>query len=200
MRNYAQEGWVQQLQGRIVVGHYLVSGAFNQNNATGDPFLAIRNPLILRTGKQRHMHIIRAALNVCVDVDDDASFPCGANFCTVHGPFTVNHGTGGSAAAIANLMRSGIDSAVDAQIDTSSGLSGGTLGTTDVAFLQTRVSQAAATGTDAFKASGVVWEPTWGPLLLKGDQGIIGQTLQGPTTPGEVQVLFSVEWLESEAQ
>lgn len=200
MRNYAQEGWVQQLQGRIVVGHYLVAGAFSQNNATGDPFLAIRNPLIQRTGKQRHMHIIRAELMLSVDVVDDAAFPCGASFNTVHGPMTVNHGTGGSAATIANLMRSGIDSAVDAQIDTSSGLSGGTLGTTDVAFLQTRVAQAAATGTDAFKGTSALWVPTWGPLLLKGDQGVIGQTLQGPTTPGEVQVLFSIEWLESEAQ
>jgi hypothetical protein len=196
MRNYAQEGWVQQLQGRRVYGHYLVSGTFSHTSAPGSLiFLSIRNPLTNRI--QKHMHIVRASIKLSVDTVDDAAFETYAEGFTTEG-HTVNHSTGSASSTVTNLMRSGISSEVQVASDNAGGLSGGTVATSDLCFIQVPVSQSAATGTDAYKANGAVWTPNWGPLLLTGDMGLIMQMRSGPTSPGTMSAHFELEWLESE--
>lgn len=196
MRNYAQEGWATQLQGRRVVGHYLVSTKFDNAAATSAIALNIRNPLNPRAQAQRHMHIIRAYISAACSAKDDALVGAQYQFATAN-PFTVSSATGGTAIDPVNFLRNGIASVMTGGFDTAGGISGTTL-TQEQSFLELSMGQPATTGTDASADGVALWEPTWGPILCVGDQGVVATCAQGPSSPGVFEVFFSIEWLETE--
>lgn len=198
MRFPQTEGWITQLQGRRVVGHYLASTTMIQSAATGR-FISLRNPLVMPS-QQRRCHLVRAFINAVVSVDDDATFETRVLANKITG-FTVSDGSGGGAQTPLELSGTGVASACDLQVDTGGGmLSGGTLTTTNQAFLGAVVAQASATGTDASKYAHATWEAKYGPILFGADEGLIMQFTTGSTAPGTITVFGSFEWLESEKQ
>ena len=196
MRQYDKEGWIQQLQGRRVVGHYNVATNVNAL-ASAVRFISMRNPLGPSTERQRMAHVIKIQLSFALEGNDDAAGDIRIEASTVSG-FTVSDGVGGTALDPVNLMRSGIASALEGRVSTAAIISGGTLGTTEQSILGLVLAQPAATGTDASKDAHVLWTPSWGPIQLAGDTGLIVRCSAFMSSPATVAGFASVEWLESE--
>lgn len=198
MRNYAQEGWTTQLQGRRVVGHFYA--AQRLRTAIGAlRLLSLRNPLVpagTNSARQRWVHIVSARSHITIDTADDNAGAVNFGIYTVDG-FTVTDTTGGSAFTPTSLDQSGIASVLEGRGGAS--LSGGTLGTINPQITAAMASQPIATGGDAGKFGTSTWEAKYGPILIKGDQGFTMQTVAvSANTPLTVDTFGYVEWLETE--
>lgn len=199
MRNYAQEGWTSQLQGRIITGHFLLSTTFAPVSSTTRITMAVRNPLV-QAPRQTHLHLLRVTLHPLITLDDDAAGHILTDFHTIDG-YTVSDNAGGSAIAPVNLARTGLTTACEGRVSTgSTNITGGTRATQEQSLAAANVAQAAAAGTDAAKVAFSIWEARFAPVLLKGDQGFLIEYACTLTSPQAAQVFAAVEWLETVKQ
>lgn len=200
MRNFDREGWITQLQGRQVVGHY---GVMSTNTASGPPSLSsggtfrtfsLRNPAVSQATRQRHCHILKVHLSLTATAVDDAAFSANAELYTVDG-FTVSD-SASSTVTVRALDGGAI--ATNAVVRFGTSLSGGTLATIEHCLAEAMFAQGAAAGTDTFKRSAGMWCADFGPCLLKGDQGLTTRISTGLSSPGTLSVYTYVEWIETE--
>lgn len=199
MRNFDREGWITQLQGRQVVGHY---GVMSTNTSSGPPSLSgggtfrtfsMRNPAVSQAQRQKHCHILKACLSITATAVDDAAFSANAELYTIDG-FTVSD-SASSTVTVRALDGGAI--ATDSVIRFGTSLSGGTLTTFEHCLTEAMFAQGAATGTDTFKRSTGQWVANFGPCVLKGDQGLATRVATGLSSPGTLSVYTYVEWIET---
>lgn len=199
MRTYQAEGWHEQLQGRSVVGHYSYSALFYPS-AGATRWASLRNPLLVpsQASKQRHVHVIRAACSVGIQVSDDVGNDVQA-IINKGTEFTATDSAGGSAIADADFSRvhdKGFASVLVGRSSISGGgVSGGTVTVNAPLVNAQLVSPASTTNAEAYASRD--WVATFAPLLITGDQGIVFTFGNGTTAPGVPAIWTMIEWLES---
>lgn len=199
IRNFDREGWITQLQGRQVVGHYGVMGTNTTNGpaslSSGGTFrtFSLRNPAVSQAQRQRWAHVLKGYISITATAVDDAAFSANAELYTIDG-FTVSD-SAGNATTVRALDGGALTSEMVVRYATS--LSGGTLTTFEHCLTEAMFAQGAATGTDTFKRSTGLWQADFGPCVLKGDQGLATRVGTGLSAPGTLTVYTYVEWIET---
>lgn len=206
MRNYHLEGWSNQLQGRNIVGHYKFAGRAGDNGVSAQRYLSLRNPAVQHENRQQYAHVIALRFNAEIFVPGVAATYAWFAFQPTRN-YTVTDTTGGSALADADFLKvdDNLGSPVAATPSVLVGrhgaaLSGGTIGTLLPGFAYGGVAQAAADTNLSDEPQHAVWsewKASYGPLLLRGDDGIVFTGLGSGSGGGTINFLYEIEWIES---